>query len=107
MVLQVYLPRPALSTYQKEDAQCRASAMATQSSGLSLDLISLSQRLLVEYDLLSRARIIAQAITESFADAAVNIYLFENQADEPVWVALASAGDARPDHEIPVATGAL
>jgi RND family efflux transporter MFP subunit len=82
--------------------------MAIQSSGLSLDLVNLSQRLLFEYEVSPRARIIVQAVAEALPGAAVNIYILKHaEGDEPVWSPLNSVGDAKPDHEVSATVGAL
>jgi len=82
--------------------------MAIQSSGLSLDHVNLSQRLLSEYEFSPRARLIVQAVAEAFPGAAVNLYILKNPAsNEPLWSPLSSVGDAKPDHEIPATIRAL
>lgn len=81
--------------------------MATQSSGLALDIARISARLFLETEVSSRARVVAQAIAESLPGSAANIYLLEDLDTSEVWQPRASVGDASPDHAIPAETGAL
>jgi len=82
--------------------------MPIQSSGLTLDIVALSARLLEENEVLPRARITAQAIADALPGSAVHIYETTTLADGDVWTVLATAGEgAVPEAAIPLETGTL
>ena len=80
--------------------------MPTQGSGLAIDLVDLSTRLLGQQETIPRARILASAITELLPGTAANVYLLNEVDDRQVWIAQATAGDVSVDErEVPVDQG--
>ena len=80
--------------------------MATQNSGLTLDISSISARLLGHSEVGPRAKIVAHAIGEILPSAAVNLYVISGDHHK-VWNSRASVGNIEPDHAIPLGAGAL
>jgi RND family efflux transporter MFP subunit len=85
-----------------------AKAMATQDSVLAIDLAAFSAQLLENREVFPRARIIAQAVTDLFPGAAVNVYLLGTLDEDQVWVPQATVGEVTV-HEsaVPAAQGTL
>jgi len=82
--------------------------MPIQNSGLILNLPDLSTRLLEEFEVLPRARILAETIAEALPGAAVNVYGAPALAGSEGWMVLATVGDAIvPEAVFPFETGTL
>ena len=85
-----------------------AKAMATQDSVLAIDLAAFSAQLLQTREVAPRARIIAQAVTDLFPAAAVNVYLLGTLDEAQVWTPQATAGEVTVhDTAVPAAQGTL
>ena len=82
--------------------------MATQGSVLAIDLAAFSAQLLETREVSPRARIIAQAVTDLFPDAAANVYLLASPKKVRVWTPLATSGEVSV-HEasVPAEQGTL
>jgi GAF domain-containing protein len=60
---------------------------------LTIDLITFSADLLAAHEVIPRARITANALAQSFANSAVNIYIAGLHEDEEAWLPRAWAGE--------------
>ncbi|HEY8669989.1 MAG TPA: hypothetical protein VIL63_04045, partial [Terriglobales bacterium] len=67
--------------------------MATQGSVLAIDLAGFSALLLENREVFPRARVIAQAVTDLFPDAAANVYLLATFDQGQVWAPQATSGE--------------
>lgn len=82
--------------------------MATQGSGLAIDLVELSTRLLGQQEVLPRARILASAVVDLLPGSSACVYLLNEVEDSRVWLARATAGDISvAEAEVPVDQGTL
>jgi RND family efflux transporter MFP subunit len=82
--------------------------MPIQSSGLTLNIVELSARLLEELEVLPRARLTARAVADALPGSAVNVYAAASLTDGDGWTVLATAGDgALPEATLPSGTGTL
>lgn len=75
--------------------------MATLSSGLVIDIVALSTRLLEEQEVSPRARVIVRAIADLLPGSAANLYLLTAVEDGHAWVPQATLGEA-PVHDASV-----
>jgi RND family efflux transporter MFP subunit len=82
--------------------------MATQGSVLAIDLAGFSALLLENREVFPRARIIAQAVTDLFPDAAANVYLLATLDQGQVWAPQATSGEVTVhDASVPAEHGTL
>ncbi len=82
--------------------------MATQTSGLVIDIVAFSVRLLEEREVSARARLTVRTIADLLPGIAANLYLLTAAEDGHVWVPQATLGEA-PVHDssVPAGQGAL
>ncbi len=82
--------------------------MAIQTSGLVIDIVAFSTRLLEEQEVSPRARVTLRAIADLLPGIATNLYLLTAGEDGHAWVPRATLGEA-PVHDssVPAAQGAL
>lgn len=82
--------------------------MATQRPAVAMDIAAFSAQLLESREVVPRSRILARAVTDMFAGAAVNVYLLGERDEQPVWIPQASASDVSVAETcIPLEQGAL
>ena len=82
--------------------------MATQGSVLAIDLAGFSALLLENREVFPRARVIAQAVTDLFPDAAANVYLLATFDQGQVWAPQATSGEVTVhDTSVPAEHGTL
>ncbi len=82
--------------------------MVTLGSVLAIDLAAFSAQLLETREVFPRARIVAQAITDLFSAAAVNVYLLATRDEDQIWVPQATVGDVTVhDSSVPAEQGTL
>jgi len=82
--------------------------MATQGSVLAIDLAGFSALLLENREVFPRARVIAQAVTDLFPDAAANVYLLATFDQGQVWAPQATSGEVTVhDTSVPAEYGTL
>jgi RND family efflux transporter MFP subunit len=82
--------------------------MVTQGSVLAIDLAAFSAQLLETREVSPRARIVAQAITDLFPTAGVNVYLLTAVDEGHIWAPQATAGEVSVhDSSVPAEQGTL
>jgi RND family efflux transporter MFP subunit len=82
--------------------------LAEQQPEAILDLSTLAAGLLVEQEVVPRARIFAKFVASLLPDAAVSVYTLASDGENNFWVSRAVVGDAvLPDAEVPADAGLL
>jgi RND family efflux transporter MFP subunit len=82
--------------------------LASQEQDSVLDLLPLSLNLLAEQEVMPRAKVFAQFVSELIADAAVSVYTLATTGEKALWVPRATVGEAKlHNEEIPAESGLL
>jgi RND family efflux transporter MFP subunit len=82
--------------------------MATQGPGVAIDIAAFSAQLLGNREVSPRARLIAQAVTDSLPGTAANVYLTTTLDGEEGWAAQATSGEVSvAEPFVPLAQGIL